>query len=391
MNQREKILALLVGGLLLVVGLQLGLSSFRNGLEVRKTKLRNLEDKLANQQEEEFAGLQAESRIMEYRRRSLPSDPQRAQAQYKEWLEKLVGASGLENRAVDYVGEQGSNKLYRIYTFRISGIGNIQRISEFLAAFHEKNYLQRAKKLLLRPAPGKNGLLMNIDVEAIALNDAATDQPAPSESDPRLAEVKEELVRSVINRNMFSPANRPPRYAGDKSITASIDTDFAARLRFSDPDEGNRVEYEVVGELPPGLQFNSGELIGRPKEKGEYEFVVRAWDDGMPSREVRETLVLKVGDPPPKPAPVEGPPPFDESQQAVLTGLVQSRGQWNAWINVRTQNKLLKLKPGDTFKVGTIEGTITEVTDRYAVFESDGESYTLRHDSSLADAKNVLN
>lgn len=387
MNQREKLLVYLVGGLIVAVGLQFTLSGYRSGMQTRSNKLRNLEDKLLEQQEQEFVGLQAETQIAEYRRRSLPSDPQRAQAEYKEWLEKLVSESGLQNRVVDYVGEQGSNKLYRVYTFRIAGVGNIQRVSEFLAAFYQKNYLQRAKKLVLRPASEAGTLLVNIDVEAIALADAAPDQSAPSIPDPRVTGTADSLVDSIRNRNMFSPANQPPRYSGEKTLTASIDTDFSSRLRFDDPDKGHQVQVEVVGQLPPGLQFSRGELIGRPKEKGEFDVKVRAWDDGLPSREIETTLVVKVGDPPPKPATPEGPPPFDESQQAVLTGLVQSRGQWSAWIRVRTQNKLLKLKVGDAFKVGTIEGTIVEVTDRYAVFESEDQRYVLRHDRSLADAK----
>ncbi|QDV13894.1 hypothetical protein CA51_37850 [Rosistilla oblonga] len=387
MNQREKLLVYLVGGLVVAVGLQFSLSGYRSGLQTRANKLRNLEDKLIDQQEQEFAGLQAETQIAEYRRRSLPSDPQRAQAEYKEWLEKLVSQSGLQNRAVDYVGEQGSNKLYRVYTFRIGGVGNIQKVSEFLTAFHEKNYLQRAKKLVLRPSSEEGKLLMNIDVEAIALADAARDQPAPNTTDPRVDGVAPLLVEAIVNRNMFSPANQPPRYSGEKTLTASIDTDFSKRLKFDDPDKDHRVEYEVVGDLPAGMQFSRGELIGRPKEKGEFDIKVRAWDNGLPSREIETMLVFKVGDPPPEPVVAEGPPPFDESQQAVLTGLVQSRGQWSAWIRVRTQNKLLKLKVGDTFKVGSIEGTIVEVTDRFAVFESDDQRFILRHDRSLADAK----
>ena len=388
MNQREKILAIAVFGLLVAVAGQSGISRYRSGLDLRSKKIINLKGDIGEQELIEAAGNMAVKQLGQYRSRSLSSDPETARAQYKSWLESLIGQSKLDNWSVDFIGNQGSNKLFQVYTFHVQGVGDIEQVSEVIRDFHAANYLHRTKKLVLVPRGDNGDLLLNLDVEAIALSDASEEARSPTDPDQRLGDRADDLITSIINRNMFAPPNRAPEYRGSATLTVYLDKDFSKKLDFKDPDD-DAVDYDITSDLPPGLSFDRGEIIGRAKEKGTFTVMVKAKDSGLPVREVEQELKLTVTDPPPEPEEPAGPPKFDESRQAVLTGLVQSRGQWTAWINVRTKNQLLKLKSGDDFEVGSVSGKILEVTDRFAVFESDGERFTLQHDTSLADAKST--
>ena len=138
MNQREKILAYAVGGLLLVVGAQYFINGYRTALETRRKKVANLESLVEDKEFESMVGEQAMMQLTEYRKRSLPRDAEAAQAQYKAWLEKLIAGSELDNWIVDYVGDQGSNRLFRVYTFRVVGNGNIKLVSEVIRDFHKR-------------------------------------------------------------------------------------------------------------------------------------------------------------------------------------------------------------------------------------------------------------
>ena len=64
--------------------------------------------------------------------------------------------------------------------------------------------------------------------------------------------------------------------------------------------------------------------------------------------------------------------------KTVLTGLVQGRGEWTAWLNVRTRDKTLKLRVGDSFEIGSVKGKVVEVSSRSAVLEAEGQKFELK-------------
>ena len=79
------------------------------------------------------------------------------------------------------------------------------------------------------------------------------------------------------------------------------------------------------------------------------------------------------------------PPPFDESTQARLTGIVG--GEHNqAWIKVLTTNENLRLLVGDEFKVGQLAGRVVEIHLRNMVIEVDGKRQILSVGDFLREA-----
>ncbi len=80
--------------------------------------------------------------------------------------------------------------------------------------------------------------------------------------------------------------------------------------------------YSLKGELPPGLRFSGGRIVGTPKQKGRYRFEVTVQDAALGA--VTKTLTLTVGDPPP-PRFVHVLPPAET--EAAFVWLVRLKGR----------------------------------------------------------------
>src|SRR5690606_13176531 len=156
-------------------------------------------------------------------------------------------------------------------------------------------------------------------------------------------------------------------------------------LQAEDP-ENDRLRYSLVGEPPEGLELDprSGAIRWRPEAQGAHQLVVRVSDDGYPIQSTEQRFEIAVVDPPPPPR--TEPAGFDDSTQTVWTALVQGGGDWTAWMNVRTQGTTLKLRPGDTFEIGRLSGTVVEVNARFVTLEIDGKRFELRPAGNLAEA-----
>ena len=76
--------------------------------------------------------------------------------------------------------------------------------------------------------------------------------------------------------------------------------------------------------------------------------------------------------PPPKVAKKDPPPKprFDEAKRAHLTGVVENDGEKELWIHIQTSGKILKLSKGDEIKIGTVEGTLTEIQLKWVKIET---------------------
>ena len=101
MTQRERFLAIAVGGLMLAIGLQWAFTKHRTAVKQRTNLITNLEQQKQRLQEELLQGAYADRQMGEYLVRSLPSDAERAKSDYQKWLLDLVQANGISNAVVD--------------------------------------------------------------------------------------------------------------------------------------------------------------------------------------------------------------------------------------------------------------------------------------------------
>lgn len=386
MTQREKFLAAIVGLTLAVLVGQFGINRYRSALTMRQDEILRLNDQLSTRRLRQLEGAMSEARMGTFIMRSLPSNLEKAQGDYNSFLAGLVSEVGLSSAEAKYKSMVPVQDLYTQLNFNISGRGSLPQLIELLYKFHSKNYLHRIQSMVVRKE--RDVLVLNIDVQALALKGALPEAAAPTSLPPRVAQDIAAYMQPILNRNPISQPNQPPVYAAERSPEAVAGREFTYVARFNDPDSNQKVRYEVVGEAPPGLRLDdtTGAIRFSPEAVGEYPVTIRATDDGWPAKSAEQKLVIRAVEPPAAPEPEPEKPKFDESRQTFLTGLTQSRGAWTAMLLVRTRGETLKLKEGDSFNIGAISGTVVEVTNSYAVLESEGVRFTLSFDVSLAEA-----
>lgn len=385
MTQRERLLAGGVGAVLLILALQWGYNKYRGALSARETRLASLDDQLSDRRFQLIEGAMADGRMGGYLARSLPSDLERAQFIYTQFLLDLVSDAELAGASAKPNGASAMPGLYTQLNFKVTGSGDLPQLVELLYEFHRKDYLHRIQNLVIRKVRGR--LSIDMDIQAIALDAASPEAALPSDPAPRVADALDEYLQPILNRNPIAPPNQPPAYAAETSPEAILGREFTYVARFNDPDEGQELRYSLVGDAPEGAEFDpeSGTLKLSPEEVGEIDLTLRATDSGWPAKSSEQKIVIRVVEPKePEPEPVK--PSFDEARQAVLTGLVQSQGEWTAWINVRTKGEVLRLRAGDPFEIGQMTGTVVEVNQRFAVLEREDQRFVLRPNTSVAAA-----
>ncbi|MGB7329548.1 MAG: cadherin repeat domain-containing protein [Rubripirellula sp.] len=386
MTQRERFLAILVGGLLIAGGIWWGIGNYRSAVKKRTNEITRLQQEQQRLTEQQLQGEYANRQMGEYMVRSLPGDLEIAQGLYQQWLISIVQQNDVRGYSVDPLGPRPVGGLYQQMSFRVLGTADIPKTIGLLHSFYAKDYLHRIRDLSVRPAK-TGGFTVEMTVDAVALM-SAPDQ-LPERDDPSWR-VDDELAvyrDTIMNRNLFQPPNQAPSYAGSPTIEAIIGRNTPAPLAFKDA-EGNSLKYELVDgptELV-SLNASSGTLEINSPEKQEFPITVMVTDNGYPARTTEQKLTVKVVDPPPPPTPEPEKPKFDDATQTVLTGLVKGRGDWEAWMHVRTRDKTLKLRVGDKFEIGTLKGEVVEVTRRYAVLEIDGRRFNLEQSGNLSEA-----
>lgn len=95
------------------------------------------------------------------------------------------------------------------------------------------------------------------------------------------------------------------------------------------------------------------------------------------------TAVVETTPPPPPPPP---PPAFDPAKFTILTSIVFVKSEPQAWLDVRPNNQLLKLKVGDAVSVGQFRGTLVRIGDREIEVDSDGKKQIVALGKALGHA-----
>ncbi len=308
------------------------------------------------------------------------------QGLYQQWLISIVQQNKIAGYSVDPLGPRPVGGLYHQMGFRVLGTADIPKTIALLHSFYAKDYLHRIRDLSVRPT--KTGdFTVELTVDAVALMSVPDKLPERENASYRVDGDLAAYREPIMNRNLFQPPNQAPRYEGTPTIEAIVGRDTPAPLTFKD-DEGNTLRYELVDGPKDKVSLNasSGTLQINSPEKQEFPIVVSVTDDGYPARTTEQKLLVKVVDPPAPPAVEPDKPKFDDATQTVLTGLVKGRGDWEAWMHVRTRDKTLKLRVGDKFEIGTLKGEVVEVTRRYAVLEIDGRRFNLEQAGNLGEA-----
>jgi len=398
MTKRERVLSMAVGSLLLLFVVQWGINKYRAAVRTRTNRITQLRQDNAEQQQTLLEGAFAENQMDEYVARSLPSNRERAQSDYQNWLLEMLGNASLSDPRVNPTSITPAGDLYDRFSYSVDGRTDLPSLVGLLHSFYSKDYLHGISKMTINPARDRSGKLdVKMSIDVLALSAAASDAKPVASDSWRTASDLMAYREPIANRNFFEPPNQAPVFNGNETIEAIVGKDSTTPLTFKDPD-GHKLRYELVADsdqsdapeqagVQPTVKLDpaTGTVTIRSDEKREFDLRVRAVDDGYPSRAAEQTLTVRIVDPPPPPMEVEKFK-FDDSKQTVLTALVQGRQNWTAWLNIRTRGETLKLSVGDTFEIGSLKGSVVEVTPKYVVLESGGQRFELKPAGILAEA-----
>lgn len=387
MTQRERVLAIGVGGLLCLVVVNWLFGKYRTAVNTRETQKDNLISEIETIEATKLEGEYARLQMDEYYKRSLPGNKEVARSLYQQWLISIANQNGLGNPDLTHVNTSSIDNLYDRISFRLEGRSEFPEVVDLLHDFYSKDYLHRIRTLDINPNRSGGGFTVKLTIDALSMKNAPEDAPDPGTESWRIDADLASYRDTILNRNFFEPPNQAPTYRGQDTVEAIVGRSTPIPLTFSDPEKKS-MRYELVGEAPESVKLDgrSGTLHVRTEEKKDIEVVVKATDPGYPPKSIEQTLIVKIVDPPVEKPPADPPPKFDDASQTVLTALVQGGEEWTAWMRVLTRDTTLKLRIGDEFEIGTIKGKVTDVTARFVEVESEDRRFIVKSGGNLGKA-----
>lgn len=361
MNQRERILVIAVGGLIVLGGGQWGFTKYKTAINQRRTRFESLQDQQMLLMEKQNMGAVADRQMGEYMVRSVSSDTEKARTDYQGWLFDVVDEHEIDGAKVSSERVFPVGDLFRQMTFQLSGQATAPNVIGLIHAIQSKDYLHRIREMTIKTSKANEDVfIVGMTIDVASLNIAPVDAKPPTTNAWRVDPDLVAYTDPILNRNLFEPPNKAPAYSGNKTLSATKGRQEAFPLTFKDADN-HELSFSLVD--PPDsvtIDSRSGTLRVEHSELAEFDVTIRVSDNGYPKRTVEETLVVKIVDA----APVEEPKvdlEFDDAKQTYLTGLVQGSGDWTAWMNVRTRGKTLKLQVGDEFEIGSVRGVVESI------------------------------
>lgn len=393
MTRREKILAATVALLVLATGLIYGTKKIAAVFVSRADKIHELQLEVDGKQVIRHRGVLARKLLDQYANRSLPGDKELANSRYRAWLHEWCQGADILRADVKYVSQQrimlGQEHVHDKHTFAVNLEADLTQLVGLLHDFHAEDYLHRIRSM--KATASEDGQLqIGFLIEAMAVPGVPDRQLSDMPSQRLAFDDVEQYKRVILRRNPFSPPNQPPQFASPKLQQGYVNQQLSFSPDVTDPENG-QLTYRVEHDGLEGLKIdeNAGRIEWIPRETGEFEILVIAIDDGLPAKEASQPIHLSITEPPPttNDADLGSEPTFDEAAYTFVTAIVETGGRRQVWLTIRTTGKLLKLFEGDTFKVGSMQGTIRHIHERHIEILSDEVTYLVRFGKSLHDGK----
>lgn len=211
MTKRERILAVAVLALLVLVGAKSLLGRHGDLVDRRQSQLYDAKRQLADAEMALARGRQAVKQLEAWQERSLPADREVATSLYRSWLLEKCKAAGL---AVDDVSPDLRTTRTAAFTpigYVVEGRGTLGSVASLLYEFYQSPQLQQITRLRLRPSADASQVDVSLRVEALILPGAThTDTLAQGHSDRLALASLEEYRNNLVDRNLFA-AYQPPR------------------------------------------------------------------------------------------------------------------------------------------------------------------------------------
>jgi len=251
MSHREKMLALAVGAMLLLVGGSKGYVEYAKKVERVRSDLAGAELELSTARAAVQRGLRARHRLTQWRKASLPANTDIAKSLYQDWLDQQFTLAGLqvtELRISNTFTREESG--YQQLTYTIDAQGSLDSLTKFLYQFYSAGHLHRISTASLKPTDDRKVLQIGLTINALVLPSCKrTDKLADEQGKP-LEHSLDEYRDSIQSRNIFvayKPAEsqadpdqiaKQPDEAAKAFVTGMMDSGKGWRLVVRMEDSG---------------------------------------------------------------------------------------------------------------------------------------------------------
>lgn len=416
MSQRERMLALAVGTLGVLVVSYIAYNWVSGSLRAKRAMAANLEREISDMEFMANRLARSTQERNQFIEKSLPSTTQVARTEYKAWLLEIASDHvGLVSP--DVAVSEGSEKknkkkgytVYRTVRCTLTGIGTLKQHTQLLEEYYSANYLQRIVSLSFspiaqqdpktgRPMNRREYVRINLVTDGICLPDAEPrEEDAPSRSPLREEEHVVMQHAELLTRDLFNPNGELPEIKTSGS-RFYLDDEIEISLDAEDDDLFNKFNFELdENSIPESLRGlvnievaedgQSATIVAPPLAEDRYELVVLVSDNGSPPEVVQEEVSFRVEERVVRETRRDPEPEtIDIAELAFITAIVRDRnGDQIVWIDVKPEGEIYRLTVGDEFEIGSINGRIEEINGRTVIVAVEGERYKYVTNSSLAD------
>jgi hypothetical protein len=378
-NSREKMFAIIVGGLAVMVVGWFVYSWVYGQFDKRTKDIARLTSDIKKFDHQGQLGERASRKLTQYEERSLPSNPDDARTDYQEWL---------VNRMEEAISSQGSDRdLFIKQTFAVEASGTLPQIVELLHDFYSVDWLHRITQFKLRPVKDSKLLNLTMHIETLSMRRAShPDKLEPRKSNRLALASTEAYYDAIVGRNLFGPRNNAPTISISGSQEVFLGREAELTIKGTDPDPHDVVYYRLVESSYPEAKVDSltGKFSWTPKAVGKFEFVVEGIDDGFPAKvSNREKITLTVKEQKNERQGIA----FDFAKYTILTAVLDVDGQGEIWLHVRPTGQMVTLHQGDQFEIGSVKGTVAQIGEYDFAFDFEGKRRKLAKGELLEQAK----
>jgi len=221
LRKREKILAILAGGLVVV----LAGGFLMSGSQVSTSELVAERDRLSSEVEKQNALIRKAKRLQTqlsaWQRRSLPTDRAMAQSLYQNWLLGMMESHQLHRLDVKPGDVRSHRDIYDLFPFSVRFQSTQEELVRFLHEFYSAGNLDEIRHLSVKPSDNAGQLDVMLSIEAVSLAGADRRDKLTLEPGKRLSRSDGmEYVQTIGQRKIFAPysaplAERPPEFKPD--------------------------------------------------------------------------------------------------------------------------------------------------------------------------------
>ena len=323
------------------------------------------------------------------------NDRAKASSMYKAWLNKITAKAGMVSLAIKASkGRLDKSQLFHRHTFEVRGKGNLLQVTKLLYDFYSIDHLHRVQRLVIVPMAKSKNVDLTIKGEFISLiKSAPRDTPLDIKANRLDKKDLKDYIDAIVNRNFFSKANIAPQFASSSVPDAIIGRRYSHKIKANDADkDGVKFALEKAPKDFPVKVDESGYVSVRPEKKGEFLVSIRVTDNGLPAKSHVQDFKFYVKDPPPPPKVVKrpDPPKFDTSKLAFLTAIIETGGKQEIWINLRNEDRTLRLHIGDKVNIGLLDGRIVGIAPRLVTIKrNDGKTVTVSLGKNFAEQQEI--